>query len=223
MTTAAAYVAEPAHIKRLARDKHNRPVPWFVAWIGGQPDFRIVKRGAVGSAVFGGWCWICGQLFDSPSYGDIEVRAFVVGPMCGVNLVSSEPPSHYECAIYAATHCPFLTEPNMVRRDKHLPEGVKDPAGTFLKRNPGVTLVWIVAHDSWRPFAATGGVLFHIGSAPYAAEWYAHGRAATRAEVEASIESGLPELRKLAKRDGPKANAALNRNRAALAAHLPDR
>lgn len=218
--TAAAYVREPDRIARLARDKHGRPVPWFVAWIDGQPDFRIIRSGGLGMAVIGGWCWICGQLFE----GADDPRAFVIGPMCGVNLVSAEPPSHYDCAVYAATHCPFLTHPAMTRRDKHRPEGTADPAGGFITRNPGVTLLWVTAHDAWCPVRPRGGgVLFHIGSLPFETEWYAQGRPATRAEVERSIETGLPELRRIAKLDGPPALVALNRQHAHLMTMLPRR
>jgi hypothetical protein len=167
-------------------------------------------------AVIGGWCWICGQLFE-----EIEARAFVIGPMCGINLISAEPPSHYECAVYAATHCPFLTHPVMTRRERHLPDESAPPAGGFITRNPGVTLLWITAHDSWTPMRVEGGVLFHIGRLPYEVEWYAKGRPATRAEVEHSIETGLPALRKIAKQDGPKAYAALNGQLAQLKTMLP--
>jgi hypothetical protein len=64
-------------------------------------------------------------------------------------------------------------------------------------------------------------VLFHIGRLPYEVEWYAKGRPATRAEVEHSIETGLPALRKIAKQDGPKAYAALNGQLAQLKTMLP--
>lgn len=30
----------PSHMKQLKRDDVGRPVPWFVAWVDGKPDFR---------------------------------------------------------------------------------------------------------------------------------------------------------------------------------------
>jgi hypothetical protein len=35
--------------------------------------------------------------------------SFVVGPMCGINRNSAEPPSHKECAQWSARNCPFLS------------------------------------------------------------------------------------------------------------------
>jgi len=181
-------IEEPGRIKRLPHDKHGRPVPWFVAWIDGKPDFRIVKPGAAPVAWGMKLCWTCGVLFTRQ-----ERRAFVVGPMCGVNRVSSEPPSHAECATYSARVCPFLTTPRMTRRDRHLPPDVSDPAGTMIRRNPGVALVWVTRYNSPSMQRLPDGVLFDIGE-PEWVEWYCQGRQATRSEVLASIESGLPEL-----------------------------
>ncbi len=179
----------------LPRDKHGRPVPWFVAWIDGQPDFRVIGPGKIADAVRCGLCWLCGGTLGS-------WKAFVIGPMCAINRVSAEPPSHRDCAVYAAQACPFLTTPAMTRRDRHLPAETGDPAGTMIRRNPGVTLIWITR--SYKPFRAQGGILFQVGQ-PVETLWYAEGRPATRAEVLASIESGLPILHAQAEAEGPDA------------------
>jgi len=173
----------------LPHDKHGRPVPWFVAWIGGKPDFRITAYGAAAVAWGQKSCWVCGCAFQRQ-----EPRSFVVGPMCAVNRISSEPPSHYECADFSARACPFLTNPTMIRRERHLPPGVGDPPGTFIRRNPGITLVWTTKYNQpgLTP-TRDGGYLFRIGE-PVTVEWYAEGRPATRDEVLASIEAGLPAL-----------------------------
>jgi hypothetical protein len=128
--------------------------------------------------------------------------------MCAVNRVSPEPPSHLECAIYSARACPFLTTPQMVRRDRGIPEGTVDPAGIMLRRNPGVALVW--SSRSWRSFWVPGGELVDVGD-PTSVRWFTEGRPATRAEVLASIGSGMPLLRAEAERDGERALAELDR------------
>jgi hypothetical protein len=191
-----ALTAEPLAVARLPKDRHGRPVPWFVAWIDGQPDFRIARGDALADAQRFGLCWVCGQPRGRHA-------AFVVGPMCAVNRVSAEPPSHLPCAVYSATHCPFLITPRMGRRDKHQPEGVVDPAGTMLRRNPGVALVW--SSRTWRTKPdGMGGVLFDLAE-PTSALWFAEGRPATHAEVDASIQSGMPLLMDLAVQEGPRA------------------
>lgn len=203
MTTAKIHsLADPAldsiplAIARLPQDRHGRPVPWFVAWIDGQPDFRIVRADGIGMAYRFELCWVCGQPRGRHA-------AFVIGPMCAVNRVSAEPPSHLPCAVYSATHCPFLITPRMQRRDKHRPEGVGNPAGVMIERNPGVALVW--SSRTWRPKSdGMGGVLFALGD-PTSALWFAEGRPATHGEVDASIQSGMPLLMDLAVEEGPRA------------------
>jgi hypothetical protein len=186
-------LAIPERMKGLPRDKHGRVVPWFVANIDGEWDFRVIRSGGLGEAVNLKLCWVCGQ--PRGSYA-----AFVIGPMCAVNRTSSEPPAHRDCALYSAQVCPFLTTPNMKRRDRHLPEDMVDPAGISILRNPGVALVWVTKKWWIRP-DPDGRPLFDIGE-PDQTYWFAHGREATRAEVEASIESGLPILREYAAVDG---------------------
>jgi hypothetical protein len=186
-------------------------VPWFVAWEDGVPDFRVVAPGNIRDAVRFGLCWVCGQPAG-------QYKAFVLGPMCAVNRVSSEPPSHRDCAVYSATHCPFLATPGMRRREPGGPAGTRPPPGLMITRNPGVALVWVTR--SYRLQRVPGGVLFEIGD-PLEVLWFAQGRPATRAEVDASIETGLPALREQAERDGPGATRLLDAAVAAVAPLLP--
>jgi hypothetical protein len=189
----------PKRVARLPRDKHGRPVPWFVAWIDGQPDFRVIAPGRIVDALRFGKCWVCGTILGG-------WKAFAIGPMCAINRVSAEPPAHRDCAIYSARHCPFLTVPRMRRRETGLPGDVQDPAGTMIRRNPGVAAVWVTR--SFEAFQASGGLLISVGE-PEEVLWFAEGRQATRAEVIASIDSGLPLLRAEAEADGPAAVSEL--------------
>ena len=205
----------PARVENLPRNKARFPVPWFVAVIDGTPDFRVIRAGGIEIALARRQCWVCGVPFQRQ-----EDRAFVVGPMCAVNRVSAEPPSHVDCAVYSATACPFLTRPNMVRRDRHMPEAAAEPAGVMIRRNPGVALVWVTGYRSWHTVTDADGTLFDIGE-PKRALWFAHGREATRAEVLASIDSGLPLLAEMAEQDGPEAVAELERMHARALEQVP--
>lgn len=189
----------PENVAKLPKDHRGFPVPWFVAWINGVADFRVIEAGKIAEAHNKRLCWICGK----PRWKNL---AFVIGPMCAINRTISEPPSHRNCAEYAIKACPFLTRPRMRRNEKSLPDH-KEAAGVGLKRNPGVSLLWITR--SYTPFHAPNGVLFQIGD-PIETHWYAEARKATRAEILASIESGLPSLREIAEQEGAEASAALS-------------
>jgi hypothetical protein len=170
-----------------------------VAYIDGKPDFRVIGPDKIATALKRKVCWICGQ--------PLGVHlTFVIGPMCAVNRVISEPPSHHECAEYAAKTCPFLTKPRMRRNEKNIPEEAQDAVGIHIDRNPGVTCLWTTR--TFRPFRVGRGVLFKLGE-PERTEWYAQGRAATRDEVIHATQTGLPLLINEAKKEGPKAILAL--------------
>jgi hypothetical protein len=191
----------PERIAALPRDVKERPVPWFVAWIDGAPDFRVIGPGKIPEAVMDKRCWVCGQRLG-------KYLSFVIGPMCAVNRISGEPASHRDCAIYAARACPFLSTPKMHRNEKGLPGEVCPAAGIPSARNPGVTLVWIT--KSFKVLQVNNGVLFKLGE-PVGTLWFSEGREASRQEILHSIETGLPSLAELAKQDGPAAVKELER------------
>jgi hypothetical protein len=188
----------PDRMKHLPLNDQGFPVPFFVPWIDGKPEFRGFDGEKLGICVRHKRCWLCGEPLG-------KNMVFTIGPMCAVNRVSAEPPSHYDCAHYAAMACPFLTQPRMRRNEKDMPEHL-DPAGIMLKRNPGCTLLWVT--HNYKPFRAMGGVLFNVGD-PVRVEFYAEGRKATHEEIMASIDSGMPTLREMAEHDGPDAVAEL--------------
>ncbi len=167
----------PLRITTLPVDERGFPVPRFVAWIDGKPDFRVVDPRQRARAVRLNRCWICGEAFGAH-------KAFVVGPMCVVNRVSSEPPSHRECAVFAAQACPFLTLPRARRRDANLP-ATGEPPGVMLTRNPGVT-----PSGSRSPTARCRSIMACCSAWETPSPSNGSRRAVTRAATKCSIRSG---------------------------------
>lgn len=193
----------PARIARLPQDDKGRPVPWFVEWIDGKPDFRVMDRRKLAVAYLERKCWVCGEPLG-------KYVAFVIGPMCAINHTSAEPPSHRDCAIFSARACPFLSTPKMHRNQKGLPEVCSEPGGIAIKRNPGVTLVWVTFAKDYGHISTPTGPLFKFGDALVELLWFCEGRPAARAEILHSIQTGIPILRELAIVDGPEAEADLD-------------
>ncbi len=192
----------PQRMLQLPVDDRGYPVPAFVAWVDGKPDFRVADAKYLVEATRRRLCWVCGDRLG-------VYLTFAIGPMCAITRTISEPPSHLECARFSAKACPFLTLPKAHRRDSNIPDGVTEPTGEGLKRNPGVTCLWTT--KSFKLFKAhhgQPGMLFELGE-PTGLEWYAEGREATREEVMRSVDSGIPLLR--AERDGPDAVADLQK------------
>ncbi len=182
----------PLRMQSLPINDKGYPVPWFVQYIDGKPDFRVIDPKKWISAVRHDLCWLCGQPLGT-------YKTFVAGPISGVNRTSGEPPSHHECADYAARACPFLTLPKAMRREAGMPEASRELPGVMIQRNPGVTMLWTTRHY-WL-FETDGGTLIQIGE-PANVEWLSEGREATRAEVEESLRTGMGEVQKLADEEG---------------------
>jgi hypothetical protein len=192
LNASIANIPLPDRLRRLPISDKGFPVPWFVQWIDGKPDFRVMDADKWARAVRLDLCWLCGQTLG-------RFKCFVAGPMCAINRTSAEPPSHRDCAEYALRACPFLTKPKMRRNEQDLPADHVEPGGIMLERNPGCSLLWIT-HD-YRVFKTGGGPLIKMGD-PVELVAYAEGRRATQDELNASITSGLPLLAKEAAYDG---------------------
>lgn len=187
----------PSRMAKLPLSERGYPVPWFVQWLEeqgsdtptpigeGYPEFRMMRGEALDTAIVQKRCWICGEPLG-------RFMSFVLGPMCAINRTTAEPPSHRDCAEWSAKACPFLSRPQMVRREAGLTENVADMAGHGILRNPKVALVWTC--EGYKLFPDPNGKkLIQIGPATDVA-WFSKGREATREEVLESIDSGMPLL-----------------------------
>jgi hypothetical protein len=187
-------IQAPPRIQRLPKDERGYPVPRFVEWLkDGKPDFRYADFEFRARAFKTGLCWICGERLG-------QHRVFAIGPMCVINRTTSEPACHRDCAEFAASACPFLVRPRQKRNAKGLDESAGAP-GMMISRNPGCVCLYETKQASAFSDGA-GGWLIRLGK-PTRVDWWAEGRRATRAEIEASIDSGYPLLEQEAWKDGP--------------------
>ena len=202
----------PSRMKTLPIDDRGYVVPWFVAWQDGKPEFRAMDGEKWIKAIRNKLCWVCGERLG-------RWITFVAGPMCGINRTSSEPPSHLECAQWSARNCPFLNNPEAIRReDAEANPLSKCVGGIGIQRNPGVAMLWTT--NTYTVFDdGRGGRLLHMGE-PNSVEWYANGKPATREEVLSSVDSGFPALAEMAlKQEG--AMQYLNECRVKFERYLP--
>jgi hypothetical protein len=223
LAAAISDIPMPDRFKKLPINDKGFPIPAFVAWLaadgqnylpantyGAKRDFRIIDPHYMDGCYRFHRCWLCNEPLG-------RHRVFAIGPMCVVNRVTMEPPSHRDCAEYAVRACPFLSQPKMVRNEKNMPIDRRAP-GLMIERNPGVTCLYET--ETYKRFTALGGKLCELGE-PKRIEWWAEGRIATRAEVSASIDSGMPLLMREATKDGPDAIKALAQCRARAEKFLP--
>ena len=203
----------PPRIARLLKDQRGYPIPHFVQWMkegqeardgeaGAAPDFRVINSRRMEMCFRQSHCWICGDVLG-------RHRVFAIGPMCVINRVTMEPPSHRDCAEFAAKACPFLIRPRMRRNEKNLPQSAPMP-GIAIDRNPGCIALYETG--GYRRFNTATGALIRLDP-PLRIDWWAEGRTATRAEVMDSIDSGYPLLMGVARHEGESAVRELVRQR----------
>lgn len=180
----------PERIAQLPVDPERLyPVPFFVAWVEGKPEFRAMDGAKWVKCVKEKLCWVCGQSMGAH-------KAFTIGPMCTINRVTAEPPAHLECAEWSVKACPFLSRPNMVRREDEFTDSLKgNIAGISSDANPGTTCIWttktfeIFRDPKRRPLIAVGD--------PTSMSWWKEGRPATTEEVREALMTGYERIVKL--------------------------
>jgi hypothetical protein len=182
LNKAIADIPIPDRMKHLPISETGYPVPWFVAYDpDGKPQPTLANPDKIRQAYEYRKCWCCGQTLG-------RFLSFVIGPMCIINRSTSEPPNHFDCALYSVRACPFLSRPKM-RRNPNKPEESRVPEG-MIPRNPGVVAIWTT--HGYTPDRHQK--IFHLGE-PVEVTFWREGRIATRVEIMESIESGLPILR----------------------------
>ena len=203
----------PPRVARLLKDHRGYPIPYFVQWMkegqaaedaeaGAAPDFRVINSPRMERCFRQSRCWICGDVLG-------RHRVFAIGPMCVINRVTMEPPSHRDCAEFATRACPFMIRPRMRRNDKNLPAHAPPP-GISIDRNPGVMALYETG--AYRRFNTPTGALIRLAP-PDRLDFWCEGRKATRAEIIESIESGYPILMGIARHEGDAAVKELVRQK----------
>lgn len=158
------------------------------------PDFRVVDGRKIFEAIRKNRCWICGQ------EGLKRGFTFVGGPIGIFNRISAEPPSHRDCAIYAAKVCPFLSDPDRERRDANVPN-TRELAGFHVSHNPGVVAIWITNTYRSQRLDGDGRMIFHRGD-PSEVLWFHRGAPAAPADIERGAVKAMEVLRDVYKNGG---------------------
>jgi hypothetical protein len=172
----------PAHMQSLPIDERGYPIPWFVSWIDGKPDFRLLDEENFRRAFRENRCTVCGKPLG-------RFKSFVGGPMNVIQLISGEPPLHRQCALFSVKACPFLLLPLAKRRMNGITEEtLGGPGDVFVEENPGITSIYTCTR--FRPGAS--GV-FHFGDIT-SLEWFTQGREATEEEIREALHRARDRL-----------------------------
>jgi hypothetical protein len=160
----------PARIRKLPRDTHGHPIPWF-AWrdAEGQVHITTIDQQKRRWSYQFGICQICGQRLGA-------YKAFALGPNQVETRTTTEGPAHPGCVRYALRVCPFLSNPNWKRHD-----GTK----SF---NPGKFALWIT-RDYEIGVLPDGAIAIIVGE-PVSVRWWTAGHQLEKSKFRVSVLDG---------------------------------
>lgn len=184
----------PDRMKALPLDHRGYPVPFFVKWNNGVPDFRLLDEEKFIRCLKFEVCSICGDKLGIH-------RTFAGGPMNAIQQISGEPPMHHDCALFAVKSCPFLLHPLAKRRDSNLPENIREigEAGdVFYEGNPGITSLWTCTAYH----LSASNRVFHFDNVKRL-EWFTQGRPATMEEITKGLHEARDRLMKIRSGEQP--------------------
>lgn len=169
-------------------------VPYFVAWFIGQeqtdertpeakPDFRVTDMRRANICRQRNMCWICGKQLGT-------FKWFVFGPASALGRVSTEPPSHRDCAHYAVQTCPYL-----LHAGRSLAPLTNVPPDTHVfdiePEHPGVSVLWAAKGYDLEPVDPSRGIFYFTPHEPDVVEFWYEGRRATREEITSAIDKAV--------------------------------
>lgn len=145
----------PRELAHLKIDSRGYPVPYFVSWIDGKPEFRFLNADRLDMIIRRKVCHICGKkLPDDYFY-------FISGPMGLHNKISTDAPMHKVCAEFSIFACPHLFRQKAERRDN-------DPLAKLLisekeKHDPGKPdTLYLVKADKTKVTSEDGRPYIHF-------------------------------------------------------------
>jgi hypothetical protein len=92
----------PKELQHLKIDGRGYPIPYFVPYVDGKPNFRFTSHIKIWKCVEENLCGICGKkLYKDYSY-------IITGVIGMGNRVSSDAAMHRVCAEFALVSCPHM-------------------------------------------------------------------------------------------------------------------
>lgn len=125
----------PAFLSHLKVNGAGYPIPYFVAYNNGVPDFRLLDARKQLLCIEHKTCSICGKkLFKGAYY-------FIGGPMGYTNKISTDPPMHRQCAEYSLNTCPHLHLQKAHRRENGVEDLIAQQGQVMMDKPPMLLLI----------------------------------------------------------------------------------
>lgn len=101
----------PKFLSHLKVDDRGYPIPFFVGYVDGKPEFRLLDAKKQLLCFDKNLCGVCGLKLHK------DGGFFISGPMGVRNRIATDPPLHRDCAEYSMKFCPHLYFEKADRRE----------------------------------------------------------------------------------------------------------
>lgn len=101
----------PKELQHLQVDERGYPIPYFVSWIDGKPEFRFIDHKRQEMIIERKVCHVCGLKLPK------DYCYFISGPIGYQNRISSDAAMHRVCAEFSLRACPHLYLQKAERRE----------------------------------------------------------------------------------------------------------
>lgn len=134
----------PPFLSHLRVDDRGYPVPFFVPWKDGIPQFLYMDQKKQELSMERNLCHICGKKLNK------DYAYVITGPVGLMNRVVSDPPMHRECAEFSLAVCPHMLYHRAERKTDEA------PASIHVKEKP--THLFLIRCSKWKAkFEPTAG------------------------------------------------------------------
>jgi hypothetical protein len=157
----------PKELLHLPVDERGYVIPFFVTYVDGKPDFRLLDIRKQNKCITKRLCPVCGRKLPKDS------MFFIGGIKTFTNRVCTDPGMHRVCAEYSLMTCPHMYLEKAQRREKGL-EGLQVINTKLL--DPGKPQqIYLIKASKYKkiphPYSAGGSL---IRFAPISAEIYGY-------------------------------------------------
>jgi hypothetical protein len=126
----------PKELAHLKIDERGYPVPYFVSWVDGKPEFRFLDHSRQEMIIEKGVCHICGKKLNK------DYNYVISGPIGYQNRISSDAAMHRVCAEFSLKACPHLYLQKAERRENdELGKAVSALPSPVVKEKPSILLL----------------------------------------------------------------------------------
>jgi len=158
----------PKELSHLKIDSRGYPIPYFVSYINGKPEFRFIQPERIMMIIERKVCHICGKPLPK------DFCYFISGPMGLQNRISTDAGMHRVCAEFSLIACPHLFFQKSERRHNDALAQTIDKGRAIIVDKPDT--LFLVKCDKWKVIFENGRHYIRYRSAAYERYTYQEGR-----------------------------------------------